>query len=54
MPATGPGGEGYASVNPYDDRFSNANVINRGGYSTQTYGQLSRPLMSHRSLSHSS
>lgn len=39
VPAAGPGGGGggYAPANPYDDR-SNANIINRGGYSTQPYG----------------
>lgn len=31
------GGGGYAPANPYNDR-SNANIINRGGYSTQPYG----------------
>lgn len=40
MPAAGPGGGGggYAPVNPYDDRFSNDNIIDRGGYSSQPYG----------------
>lgn len=41
MLAAGPGdgrGGGYTPANPYDDRSSNANVINRGGYSTQPYG----------------
>lgn len=41
VPAAGPGGGGgggYGPGNPYDDRSSNANIINRGGYSTQPYG----------------
>lgn len=38
MQAAGLGGRGCAPINRYDDQFSNANVIDRDGYSTQSYG----------------